>query len=88
MSEFVGQGQDSPVSPDGDVHDRMQSLVAEAAERATFHRVELERWMRVGRAAAAAVNQLQQAEPISQTTVEDFYGRDQVAKQAYAPVAG
>lgn len=86
MSEFVGQDAAAP-SADGEVHDQMQNLVAEAAERATFHRVELERWMRVGRAAAAAVSQLQAAEPIGQTVVDDFYAQNTPTK-VYAPSPG
>lgn len=73
---------DSPQVTTGDNGPRDKSLaqqmhaeVSEAAERVTFHRGELERWNRVGRAAGAAVLALENSEPIGQTTPDDFLGK-------------
>lgn len=50
----------------------MHGLVQEAAERLTFHRVECERWGRVGEAAASALLRLQSASPVAQASPEQF----------------
>ena len=44
----------------------------EAAERATFHRIEAERWERIGRAAVAAAEILEATMPVEQSTAAQW----------------
>lgn len=53
---------------DAQLSDQLERQLREAAELATFHRVEAERWERVGRASAAAMRELQAAYPVAQVT--------------------
>lgn len=71
MGQFNVPASDS-VPRDDELAKGMHSAVSEAAERVTFHRVELERWDRIGRAAQAALNHLQSAAPVAQMTPEGF----------------
>jgi hypothetical protein len=48
------------------------ALAREAAERATFHAIELERWQRVGRAAAEAARIATERSDVAKFSVEDF----------------
>lgn len=56
------------------VRESMEHTIQEAAERATFHRVEAERWERVGRAAGAALKAINDPAPIQQVTPESLVG--------------
>lgn len=58
---------------DAMLSEQMAGQAKEAAERVTFHRVELERWERIGRAAAAASNHLNACAPVASQSPEDFY---------------
>lgn len=61
---------------DDEMSRAMQGTLNEAAERVTFHRVELERWERIGRAAAVGLHELQMAQPVEQQAAEHFFGGD------------
>lgn len=69
--QSVGQTESS-VPRDDEMAKGMHSAVSEAAERVTFHRIELERWERIGRASQAALNHLQSAMPVAQMTPDGF----------------
>lgn len=75
-------GSNEPV--DSSLAQQMHGLVSEAAERVTFHRCELERWERVGRAATRAINELQATDPVAQQAPEGFLAHEQVDAPAEA----
>lgn len=66
---------------DEKVAEDMISLQREAQERLTFHRVECERWNRIGQAATMALTALQSTVPIEKATAEawavEFDGGDE-----------
>jgi hypothetical protein len=70
---------------DGSLAQQMHGLVSEASERVTFHRVELERWGRVGRAASLAINELQSATPVAQQAPDGFLDHDQADQPQQGP---
>lgn len=71
--QTVGQPMKAEVQRDAEMGEQMSAQLNEAADRATFHRVELERWERIGRAAAAGVRELNAQMPVESTSAEDFF---------------
>jgi hypothetical protein len=69
QEQSVGQ---SSTPRDEEMAKALQSQRDEAAERVTFHRVELERWTRIGRAASAGLNHLSTASPVSKMPSDGF----------------
>lgn len=65
----VGQ---SPVPRDEEFGKMLHAAASEAAERVTFHRMEVERWDRIGRAAQAALSHVQNANPVPQQAPDGF----------------
>lgn len=59
-------------APDDALQQQMHASVSEAAERVTFHRVELERWERLGRAAARALRELEYTLPVEKQAPDGF----------------
>lgn len=62
----------SNVPRDDEFAEGMHVMASEAAERVTFHRIEIERWDRIGRAAQSALGQLQGADPVPPQTPDGF----------------
>lgn len=75
--QTVGYGSTAPMEQHVDeaLAEQLTAQLHEAAERVTFHRCELERWERVGRAAAVALSELQAHSPVAKQAPEDF-GRE------------
>lgn len=71
--------QDAPL--DESLAQAASEQVQQAAERVTFHRVEMERWERIGRASALALNALQAHSPVVQQDPDGFLD-DQKAAQS------
>jgi hypothetical protein len=63
---------DVPFATDQDMAEGLQLRMSEAAERVTFHSIELERWQRIGRASAAALEHLSEPAPVMKWSAEDF----------------
>lgn len=72
----AGVSAQSEQTVDAGLGKQMESLVSEACERATFHRIETERWERAGRAAVAALREVHSAQPVGQVTAESLMGED------------
>lgn len=74
--EQQGGGQNtavaSPAERDDEIGKGLQGTLSEAAERVTFHRVELERWQRIGRAAQAGLRELQSVAPVPKQSMDGF----------------
>lgn len=70
--QSVGQADNTP--RDDEFAKGMHGMLSEAAERVTFHRIEVERWERIGRAATQALQQLQNAAPVAGQAPDGFLG--------------
>lgn len=81
---MAGTGATAPEERDRSERERQQKLMHEAAERTTFHRVECERWERIGRAAAHAAQELEAATPVAQCTPEDWLGATSPQQPSYS----
>lgn len=82
MATLTGQDAQSvgqEVASDELLRENMASLLREAAERVTFHEIEIERWRRLGRAAAAALREAESCSPVAKTSTEDFFPDGKVA---------
>jgi hypothetical protein len=66
------QSPDRGMCPDDEMGEFLEKRVYEAAERVTFHRIELERWGRLGHAAAAGLAELSAHAPVAKQEPEDF----------------
>lgn len=67
---------------DLEMREGLSHTLRDAAERATFHRFEAERWERVGRAAGAALVQLDSHTPVAEVTAEELVERARPSKLA------
>jgi hypothetical protein len=67
------KGETQAIPRDEEFGKGAQSMLNEAAERVTFHQIELERWRRIGRASASAVRELNMSAPVPRTTADDFF---------------
>jgi hypothetical protein len=65
---------DQEVPRDEILREQMERQLGEAAERATWHRVEAERWERIGRSAGASLKALNDPSPVQQVTPETLVG--------------
>lgn len=75
-----GPTPDRPI--DDSLIERASASLHEACDRATFHRVETERWERIARSEAAALRELQAQGAVAQFTPEEAHGRDSEAQYA------
>lgn len=72
MPQSVGNAAGTSAPMDDNLTQQMHTVVSEAAERVTFHRIETERWTRVGRAAQSALQQLGMSDPVAKQAPDDF----------------
>lgn len=72
QSQSVNVNVPAQSARDDEFAQQMHAVVSEAAERVTFHRIETERWERIGSGAQAALNHLQQASPVAKMAPDGF----------------
>lgn len=90
-SNFTSGIDTADVPHDAVMRDAAERDLHEAAERATFHAREAERWQRIGRAAGAALVQLDSHAPIREFSAEEFVAQsspDRAANPASSIGAG